>query len=88
MIVFNIFLHTTHKHRVEAVRKYWAKTTGFSVSLFDIIYWKKNKINETKRRNTGENYNGVLKIKVRRSSGLVRKIAGWSQGIFVKVIYK
>lgn len=87
MIIFNIFLHQTHKHRVEEVRQYWSRITGFSVNNFFAVYWKKNKI-KTNRKNVGEKYNGVLKIKVKRSSSLVRKVAGWSEGIFEKVIGK
>lgn len=85
MIIFNIFLHKTHKHRVEEIRQYWSKVTGFPVNNFSTVYWKKNKI-KTNRKNVGEKYNGVLKIKVKRSSDLVRRIAGWSEGIFEKVI--
>lgn len=85
MIIFNIFLHKTHKHRVEEIRQYWSKVTGFPVNNFSTVYWKKNNI-KTNRKNVGEKYNGVLKIKVKRSSDLVRKIAGWSKGIFEKVI--
>ena len=84
MIIFNIFLHETHKYRVGEVRWYWAKVTGFPVDNFSTVYWKKNKL-KTNRKNVGEKYNGVLKIKVRRSSSLVRKIAGWSEGVFEKV---
>src|SRR3989338_4585685 len=29
MLIFNIFLHQTHKNRVEEVREYWSKITGF-----------------------------------------------------------
>ncbi|MCC7160773.1 hypothetical protein IT399_03585 [Candidatus Nomurabacteria bacterium] len=85
MIIFNIFLHKTHKHRVEEIRQYWSKITGFPVNNFSTVYWKKNNI-KTNRKNVGEKYNGVLKIKVKRSSDLVRRIAGWSEGIFEKVI--
>jgi hypothetical protein len=85
MIIFNIFLHKTHKHRVEEIRQYWSKVTGFPVTNFSTVYWKKNNI-KTNRKNVGEKYNGVLKIKVKRSSDLVRRIAGWSEGIFEKVI--
>jgi len=84
MIVFNIFLHQTHKARLEEVKKYWSKITSFSMESFSSVYWKKNKI-KTNRRNTGEKYYGVLKIKVKKSSDLVRKIAGWSETIFEKI---
>lgn len=88
MLIFNIFLHQTHKDRIEEVRKYWSKVTGFPVDNFSTIYWKRNKLLKTNRKNIEEKYHGVLKIKVRRSSGLVRKIAGWSEGIFEKVVRK
>jgi hypothetical protein len=86
MVIFNIFLHQTHKARVKEVKKYWSKITGFPVNNFSTIYWKRNTLSKTNRKNTGEKYYGVLKIKVKRSSDLVRKIAGWSEGIFEKVI--
>ena len=85
MLIFNIFLHETHKNRAEEVRRYWAKVTGFSIENFSTIYWKRNKLN-TLRKNVDEKYHGVLKIKVKRSSELVRRVAGWSEGIFEKVI--
>lgn len=87
MIIFNIFLHQTHKHRVEEVKRYWSKVTGFPINNLSTIYWKRNNL-KTNRKNTGEKYYGVLKIKVKRSSSLVRKVAGWSEGIFEKVISK
>lgn len=86
MIIFNIFLHQSHKNRVEEVKEYWSKVAGFSVYNFSRIYWKRNKLKITNRKNTGEKYHGVLKIKVKRSSDLVRKLAGWSEGIFEKVV--
>ena len=87
MLIFNIFLHQSHKDRVEEVMGYWAQITGFSKDSFSTIYWKKNKI-KTNRKNIKEKYHGVLKIKVRESSGLVRSLAGWSDKIFEKIIEK
>ena len=45
MIVFNIFLHQTHKTRVEEVKRYWSEITGFPIGNFSTVYWKKNKLN-------------------------------------------
>jgi hypothetical protein len=84
MLIFNIFLHESHKGRLEEVKQYWSGITGFSQDNFSTIYWKKNKLN-TSRRNIEEKYYGVLKIKVRESSSLVRKIAAWSDIIFRKI---
>ena len=87
MLIFNIFLHKTHENRVYEVKKFWSEVTGFPMSNFSAVYWKRNKL-KTNRRNVQEKYHGVLKVKVKRSSDLVRKIAGWSEGIFEKVISK
>ena len=35
----------------------------------------------TVRKNTGDEYHGCLRIDVRRSSGLYRRIEGWSAAI-------
>jgi hypothetical protein len=87
MLIFNIFLHQSHKYRLEEIRGYWSKITGFPKESFNTVYWKKNKL-KTNRKNTQEKYYGVLKIKVRESSSLVRKVAGWSEGIFERVTGK
>lgn len=86
MVVFNIFLHQSHKSRVEEVREYWSRITSFPIENFSTIYWKKNKIVKTNRKNIGENYHGLLKIKIKQSSSLVRKIAGWTEGVSGKII--
>jgi len=87
MLIFNIFLHESHKDKVLEVREYWSKITGFPMSSFNTIYWKRN-ILKTNRRNIEKKYYGVLKIKVRESSSLVRQIAGWSEGIYERIIKK
>lgn len=81
MIGFETYLHTSHAHRIEDIKKYWSRTTGFPINRFSIVRFKKHIPKETVRKNTGENYYGSLRIKVSRSSTLVRKIAGWTQGI-------
>lgn len=86
MLVFNIFLHQSHKNRVEEIKKYWSNITEFPIDNFSTIYWKKNKIAKTNRQNTGDHYHGLLKIKVKKSSNLVRKIAGWVDGIYERII--
>lgn len=79
-INFWLFIHETARKRLSEVQKYWAKATGFTVENFQKVSWKKHKIN-TKRKNIGENYYGLLRIIVKRSVNLNRKIAGWIEGI-------
>src|SRR3989344_8742698 len=85
MIGFEIMIHESHRERLDEVRTFWSKTTDFPLNKFSQVYFKNSKIKKTNRKNTGEKYHGVLKIKVRKSSDLVRKIASWSEGIFEEV---
>lgn len=86
MVLFEIMVHESHKERSDEVRRFWSKTTGFPLTSFSKVYLKRTKIKKTNRRNIGEKYNGVLKIKVKKSSDLVRKIASWSEAIFEEVL--
>lgn len=82
-ICFSIYVHETHKNRVKEIKEYWAKTTGFSNDEFDKIYFKKDKPS-TQRRNRREAYHGLLRITVRKSTNLSRKIQGWIEGICIQ----
>ncbi|MDO8608941.1 MAG: helix-turn-helix domain-containing protein [bacterium] len=79
-IKFQIYIHENYKLNTESIKSYWQQITGFSASKFDKIYFKKNNLN-TKRKNTGNNYYGLLRVNVKRSTNLNRKISGWILGI-------
>ena len=80
-IYFAIYIHESHKNRLEEVKNYWQTKTGFPIESFKWIYFKKNKIN-TKRRNIGNTYFGLLRVMIVESSTLNRKIQGWTEGIY------
>ncbi|MFA6340798.1 MAG: hypothetical protein WCX27_00960 [Candidatus Paceibacterota bacterium] len=79
-ICFEIYVHDNHKNELERFKEYWSKITGFSLDYFNTIYFKKNII-KTKRKNVGDLYFGLLRVKVLRSSTLNRKVQGWIKGI-------
>lgn len=79
-LIFSIYIHELHKYRVQDVRIYWSDFLHKSVALFPNVYYKKNKIN-TNRKNTGDLYNGLLRVNIKASSNLNRKITGWIRGI-------
>jgi len=79
-IVFEVYIHENSRNNIRNVIHYWAQHTGFSKAMFNRVYFKKNKP-KTNRTNIGDSYNGVLKVKVRASSVLSRKIGGWIKGI-------
>lgn len=76
-----IYLHVTARHKLKKVQQYWSRVTGFPIKDFQKIIWKKNKIN-THRRNVGKDYFGLLKVSVKKSINLNRKIQGWIEGIY------
>ena len=79
-IGFEIYIHESKKDPLDSVVDFWSRETGFPKLSFGRIYFKKNKIN-TKRRNVGFLYNGVLRVKIRESSALLRRVEGWTRGI-------
>lgn len=83
-ITFEIYIHENSKNDVQKAKEYWSKVTGFSMEKFGKVYFKKNKI-KTIRRNTGDLYYGLLRVRVIASSTLVRQIAGWTEGIVNKI---
>ncbi|HEU0080526.1 MAG TPA: hypothetical protein VFQ72_00670 [Candidatus Paceibacterota bacterium] len=79
-ISFDIYIHDNKKEELGLVRKFWSEQTGFPLSGFDRVYLKKHKIH-TKRKSVDFLYNGLLRVKIRSSSTLARKIEGWTRGI-------
>lgn len=80
-IKFSIYIHENHKHNIEKIKTFWSNASGFSIERFDKIYYKKHKV-KTYRRNTEENYHGLLRIRIIKSSALNRRITGWIEGIY------
>jgi len=79
-LVFEIYIHETYKDNIESLRCFWSEKTGFPVNYFERVNFKKNKINGN-RKNKELDYHGLLRITVRKSSVLNRKIAGWIEGV-------
>lgn len=79
-IIFDIYIHENSKNNLNSVKKYWSEITGFSINNFNKIYFKKHKL-KTNRKYSKDLYFGLLRVKVKSSSNLVRKIAGWTEAI-------
>ncbi|MFA5934564.1 MAG: hypothetical protein WC827_01605 [Candidatus Paceibacterota bacterium] len=77
---FEIYIHDNHRNEVQRFKEYWSNMTGFDIKFFDTVYFKKNII-KTKRKNIGDLYFGLLRVKVLKSSTLNRKVQGWVNGI-------
>lgn len=79
-LIFEIYIHENHKDRLKIVRKYWSESLVLPVAYFQTIRFKKHKV-KTIRKNIGDKYFGIIKLKVRKSTNLNRRIAGWAEGI-------
>jgi hypothetical protein len=77
-LVYELYIHETAD--IKKALNYWADV--LSVSSKEIrVYLKKNKI-KTIRKNTGSGYFGLVRIKVKKSTNLNRRIAGWIEGVY------
>lgn len=80
-IEVEIYIHEIYYHRIKLIKQYWSKVTGLSLGKFDKVYFKRHTI-KTIRKNVGNMYNGNLRIRVKASSTMLRKITGWTKGIY------
>ncbi len=79
-IKFEIYIHENSKNSAEDARKYWSKITRFPLDDFSKVYFKRTK-SKTNRKNIGNLYYGLLRVKVSASSSFLRQITGWTEGI-------
>ncbi len=80
-IHFSISIHECYIDQIQRVKEFWAEHTGFSINLFDRVYYKKHNI-KTNRKNIGNMYNGVLRVRAKRGGTLTRRFAGWAKAIW------
>lgn len=73
----------SHKDRESEIRRYWATITGIALEQFNKSFYHRS-IWLRKYPNR-ENYFGVLRIRVRKSSELLNKTRGWIKGLSIAV---
>lgn len=77
-LIIRVTANESYKDRISKLERYWSNElniplTQFSKPFFQKSVWKKQYDNN--------NYYGVLRIKVRRSVNLLRKIYGYIEGV-------
>jgi len=77
-LVYGLYIHKTADWR--KAQKYWSKILSVPVGFIK-IYFKRHKI-KTNRKNVYKKYYGLLRIVVKKSVNLNRKITGWIEGIY------
>jgi len=78
-LIYSIYMHRTFEK--ERVKKFWEKLLHAKIER---IYFK-NHNPKTIRKNTGDNYHGMLRIDIKRSTDLNRRIFGWISGIIENI---
>jgi hypothetical protein len=73
--VLRVYIHENAD--AEAAQRFWLEITGAHPSQFRSPTLKRHNP-KTPRTNVGEDYHGCLRIDVRRSAALYRKIEGWA----------
>lgn len=75
---FRVYIHENAD--AGSAQRFWLEVTGAEPEQFRTPTLKRHNP-KTMRKNVGDNYHGCLRIDVRRSSGLYRRIEGWSAAI-------
>lgn len=78
-LIARITVNISHKNRSDEIQDFWSKSTGiplenFRKPFYQQFKWKKIYENPN-------DYYGVLRIKVRKSTDFLRKIHGWIKGL-------
>lgn len=74
-LIYQVQIHETAD--VSAAQRFWLDVTGADPAQFRRPTLKRHNP-RTVRKNTGDDYHGCLRLEVRRSAGLYRKIEGWA----------
>jgi len=79
-INLRLHLHYLYKRREVELKKYWGNMLNIPEEQFAKTNFKKHNP-KTKRINVGEDYKGLVAIRVRKSTILNRRIMGWIHAI-------
>src|SRR5579864_8395813 len=78
LLAFQLQIHETAD--VESAVRFWLTLTQAQPEQFSKIFLKHHNP-ATTRKNTGDGYHGCLRVDVRRSCELYRKIQGWASAV-------
>ena len=81
-LIYELYIHKNAN--LDKATKFWIN--NINIKKRDLRIYFKNSDKLTKRKNIGEKYNGLLRVKVRKSVDLNRKIDGWINAIIQCII--
>lgn len=74
-----ITANISHKYRIRDIQNYWSKQTGIAVEDFNKPFFQNAKW--IMKYDKPEDYYGVLRIRVKKSIDMLRKMHGWIDGL-------
>lgn len=77
-IILELYIHIGQLDKKNDFINYWSNKTKLPRSKFDRIYVKKHALS---KKYSNNEYKGLVRIIVRKSSKLNRQVTGWIQGI-------
>ena len=78
-LILRVTANTSHEYRINEIQNYWAKITDTQEACFQKPYFQK--VKWKKIYENPNDYYGVLRIRVRKSTDFLRKIYGWIDGL-------
>lgn len=82
--VYSLYVHRDRQAQAVEYAAWWAESLGIPAEKIK-LYFKRRSSASTNRTNTGDLYRGIIRIKVRASTTLNRKVNGWTAGIVAAV---
>jgi hypothetical protein len=79
-LIFELYIHETSRVRKEEVVKYWAHKLSLQEVIKVNVYYKRHRTKGFRRKLPSE-YFGSMRVKVRSSTRLNRRIHGWTEGV-------
>jgi predicted transcriptional regulator len=80
-LIYQVQIHESAD--VDAAQRFWLGVTGADAAQFRRPTLKRHRPTTT-RKNVSDGYHGCLRVEVRRSTGLYRKIEGWAAAAVAK----
>ena len=74
--VYTLYIHDSRKTQSNEMKEWWAEK--LAINHDDIVAYYKKSAKKHVRHNDADNYHGVLRVRIRRSVDMNRRIAGWT----------
>lgn len=80
----SVYIHQSQRGRSETALKFWSKEIGIPERKFGNTCFTHTKLSKRNKVKYNEKYYGQLRIRIKKSVDLNRRITGWIQGVCVQ----